>query len=434
VTTRIFARVALFTAIAFGLFFNIAASPAWSASTDPCKGTVTEAKVDSASKVEPAKAPPSDGAPAAQQKPAEQPATVSLGDRIAVTVSGLKENYQKDCAATPLVLYLNNYPLKSLPATIAPAPAGQTTTAPPPAGQATTAPAPAGPATSRVLTYELRVTDDSRTSWVHLLGSPSTTPRAITVSVGLEDLYPLPSSTGALPKFKLNIIGNGWFWAWVVIFFVLFGGFMACALCTNVIRDGNPADAAKGAWGTYSLSKSQGAWWFFIILAAYLLIGLVTGDFFDSINSTALILLGIGAGTVIGSAVIDSTMRTQDAEKTADAITGAEKTSAALTTQLTATPNDDDLKAKKQAVVSQLRKLRGESESYFKDILSDANGVNFHRFQLMAWTIVLGIIFAKGVYENLAMPEFNTTLMGLLGLSAGTYLGLKIPEAPTPRK
>jgi hypothetical protein len=30
------------------------------------------------------------------------------------------------------------------------------------------------------------------------------------------------------------------------------------------------------------------------------------------------------------------------------------------------------------------------------------------------------------------MPTFNTTLMGMLGLSAGTYLGLKIPEATTP--
>ena len=64
----------------------------------------------------------------------------------------------------------------------------------------------------------------------------------------------------------------------------------------------------------------------------------------------------------------------------------------------------------------------------------EANGISFHRFQMAAWTIVLGIIFVKGVYENLAMPEFNTTLMGLLGLSAGTYLGLKIPEAKTPTK
>jgi hypothetical protein len=49
------------------------------------------------------------------------------------------------------------------------------------------------------------------------------------------------------------------------------------------------------------------------------------------------------------------------------------------------------------------------------------------------WTVVLSIVFIKQVYENLAMPEFNTTLMGLLGLSAGTYLGLKIPEPTSPK-
>jgi len=61
-----------------------------------------------------------------------------------------------------------------------------------------------------------------------------------------------------------------------------------------------------------------------------------------------------------------------------------------------------------------------------------ANGINFHRFQIAVWTLVLAIIFIKDVYENLAMPTFNTTLLGLLGLSAGTYLGLKIPEPTIP--
>ena len=78
--------------------------------------------------------------------------------------------------------------------------------------------------------------------------------------------------------------------------------------------------------------------------------------------------------------------------------------------------------------------MTGKSNGFFDDILSDANGISFHRFQMVAWTIVLGIIFIIEVYRNLAMPVFNTTLMGLLGLSAGTYLGLKIPEATTPAK
>ena len=62
------------------------------------------------------------------------------------------------------------------------------------------------------------------------------------------------------------------------------------------------------------------------------------------------------------------------------------------------------------------------------DLLSDGSGYSFHRFQIFAWTIVLGIIFVSSVYNNLTMPEFSTTLLGLMGLSAGTYIGFKFPE------
>ena len=32
------------------------------------------------------------------------------------------------------------------------------------------------------------------------------------------------------------------------------------------------------------------------------------------------------------------------------------------------------------------------------------------------------------------MPVFSATLLGLMGLSAGTYLGLKIPELTVPKQ
>jgi hypothetical protein len=91
------------------------------------------------------------------------------------------------------------------------------------------------------------------------------------------------------------------------------------------------------------------------------------------------------------------------------------------------------LQAEAEKLRSQLSKLRGISENFLTDILSDANGISFHRFQIAAWTLVLSVIFAVGVWQNLTMPTFNTTLMGLLGLSAGTYLGLKIPEPVVPK-
>jgi hypothetical protein len=64
------------------------------------------------------------------------------------------------------------------------------------------------------------------------------------------------------------------------------------------------------------------------------------------------------------------------------------------------------------------------------DLLRDGDGISFHRFQIVVWTIVLGIIFVRAVAIDLTMPEFDTTLLGLMGLSSGTYIGFKFPEKP----
>jgi hypothetical protein len=69
-----------------------------------------------------------------------------------------------------------------------------------------------------------------------------------------------------------------------------------------------------------------------------------------------------------------------------------------------------------------------------RDVLSDANRVNFHCFQILAWTIVLGFIFIGQVYQKLAMSESSNTLLGLMDSNAGTFLELKIPEDTGPKK
>ncbi len=74
------------------------------------------------------------------------------------------------------------------------------------------------------------------------------------------------------------------------------------------------------------------------------------------------------------------------------------------------------------------------SRGFLLDILSDADGVSVHRFQLFAWTIILGVVFASAVLREVAMQVFSATLLGLMGLSAGTHLGLKIPESTVPKQ
>jgi hypothetical protein len=406
---------------------ELAAAPAPSSD---CTKAMNSAAVEQASKV------------AAGQLTATR--EVSLGDTIGVSVVALAD-LQRNCIGMPIVLYLNGYPinsLKSYPPVSPPPPPP-----PPTAGMQASAPPASGE-----LRFILMVGDEPR-DWVPILGKPGFRAREIRVSVGLEGQYPLRVVPGneQLTKLKLDLIANKWFIVWGAIFLAMLAVFFWCVRKTNIIRDGNPATSAAGVTGTYSLSKSQGAMWFFVILAAYLFIGLITGDFVNSINSTALILLGIGAGTVIGSAVIDQSKDAENAAKTVSDIAAARKdlvdlnaAIAAKEAALNASPTPPDgetlrqelaaLQAKKDKVQSDYRKLTRQNEQFLTDILSDANGVSFHRFQMAAWTLVLGIVFIKGVYDNLAMPEFDTTLMGLLGLSAGTYLGLKIPEATTPTK
>ena len=82
--------------------------------------------------------------------------------------------------------------------------------------------------------------------------------------------------------------------------------------------------------------------------------------------------------------------------------------------------------AELETKVSQLQKLRNESESFLQDVLSDSNGVSFHRFQMVLWTVLLGIIFVVSVYDNLAMPQFSGPLLTLMGISSGTYLGFEL--------
>jgi len=61
-------------------------------------------------------------------------------------------------------------------------------------------------------------------------------------------------------------------------------------------------------------------------------------------------------------------------------------------------------------------------------MLSENGRLSLHRLQVIVWTIVLGMVFVVRVQRELAMPEFSETLLGLMGLSAATYVAFKVPE------
>src|SRR5262249_20692139 len=137
----------------------------------------------------------------------------------------------------------------------------------------------------KVVSFALSRTDASNAAWFQILRRPSLGTRGVDASVGVEDQFPLKPTNVKVPALNLDFIHSGWFALWCVIFMGMLIIFFVSAHKSNIIRDGSPiVGDVPGASGTYSLSKSQGAWWFFIIIAASLLIGIVTGDFSNSIN------------------------------------------------------------------------------------------------------------------------------------------------------
>jgi hypothetical protein len=76
------------------------------------------------------------------------------------------------------------------------------------------------------------------------------------------------------------------------------------------------------------------------------------------------------------------------------------------------------------------RNMRGGAVGwFFDDVLTEGPHYSFHKFQMFVWTLVSGVIFISSVIDNWAVPDFDTTMLALMGISSGTYLGFKLPPA-----
>lgn len=227
------------------------------------------------------------------------------------------------------------------------------------------------------LQYHLERNADNKAVWSSLLRFPfKNKTRLVEASAAMSGT---PAVDATNNNFTLVIVKWAWYaWLWLlllivvlVVFFWLVKKF--CLLCDT-------------AGGPYSLGRCQMAWWFFLIIIGYVLIWLISGDR-DTITESLLTLMGISGATALGAVMIEST----------NAGTPAANAPA--------------------------------SHGFLRDILGDSAGnIGLHRFQIMVWTLVLGIMFSVSVITELTMPEFSSTLLAAMGISAGTYLGFKFPE------
>lgn len=68
------------------------------------------------------------------------------------------------------------------------------------------------------------------------------------------------------------------------------------------------------------------------------------------------------------------------------------------------------------------------SEGFLKDICSDDKGLSVHRFQHVLFNVIFGCYTLVMVFSGKDFPPFNELQLALLGISAGTYAIIKIPE------
>ena len=305
------------------------------------------------------------------------------------------------------------------------------------------------------LQFHLERNPDNDEAWADLFGAPSFGKyffhRPTRVSVGLENEYAIDSD---VDNFQLTRVRSNWFIACLLIIVSYLLLIFVLAKRSGLLRDRTmdisiisslfPAhDDGNVLLRPYSLGRFQLAFWFSLVIICYLFIWLITGAY-DIITPSVLGLIGISAGTSLGSAVIDDNKGTEVVRQTFSLLGQKQKLAAEIASLKTLIAANDPDKINLQSKLSENESKLAEiemtinhnkeivgprlSKGFLRDILMDANGVSFHRLQMFVWTILLGLLFIYSVWARLSMPEFSATLLALQGITAGTYLGFKIPE------
>ena len=137
----------------------------------------------------------------------------------------------------------------------------------------------------------------------------------------------------------------------------------------------------------YSLGRTQLFFWTLLLMIAYLQICFVT-DSLPDIPLSVLAIIGISVTTTAASKLIEN-------------------------------------KTKEGTVIDK----NAKSEGWLLDIMSDGSSINIQRFQNVAFNAFFGVIFIQKAISTHLLPDFDSNVLLLLGVSSGAYAGLKMTEA-----
>jgi len=189
----------------------------------------------------------------------------------------------------------------------------------------------------------------------------------------------------------MNIVCN------VLALLIIFGA-IYLSYSTKILKDPEVDHPQYGKIEMYSFARTQGLWWTTLIGACFVIGFGAKGEVID-LNPTCLVLLSIGVGTTAIGGIID-------------------------------TPKDDDNVT--DGVIPQ-NIFKKRIPHFLRDILSDSTGITVYRYQALIFNLIFSVVFLVEFLENISknemeFPVFENETLGLMGISAATYLGMKANE------
>lgn len=204
---------------------------------------------------------------------------------------------------------------------------------------------------------------------------------------------------------------------------------------TALLRDGLVPQIAPSR-RTYSLAKTQMAFWTVLILSSFLYVVLTHDvDIGKQILSPqAVTLMGLSLLTAGGASAVDSSQKTAEDVVSAGLAAGSPKLQTSgdvdqLRKDAAASgPAQAALQAQLKAVDDQLKPF--ETENLLLDLVTNRDGLGLHRLQAVVWTLVIGAVFVWKTLsnDNGQLPELDSNLLAVMGISSAGYVGFKINE------
>ena len=268
--------------------------------------------------------------------------------------------------------------------------------------------------------------EDNRKAW-DMLFKKETGGYVMTLPVALGVFSEPAWTVQSASPFQLYIAKDASVWGTLAIGVLIFGvSYYLLMKSPSALRD------MKG--GCYSLGKSQMAFWGLVVVLTFAGIWVLSGTM-ERIPAQVLSLLGISGATGLSAIVIRENKKSgADAERETKLTALRDELQKLQKEKLTAAaafPSaSDDRLVRIKSDIDDLSKPPPPptSNGFWRDICDDGNGLSFHRLQVVIWTGVLGVVFVVSVLDAMSMPEFSESLLVLLGISNGIYLGFKFPE------